>query len=377
MGIDTVLVVCSGNTCRSPMAAAYLRQALAEAGAPGVRVESAGLHAVPGLPAAAEAQEAVARDGLSLAEHRSRPLDEAAVAAADLILAMTRAQADELRRRFPAVAERVALWREWAAGSPLADADVPDPIGQGLADYQILARQLRREAAMLARRIAAAATGGRGTGSEGDGPRAALDAAEGRSASSEETQAIPQPIPGPAVGGRPLRVAIGSDHAGFDLKRELIAFLEERGIEVIDVGTHDRASCDYPDYARAACAKVIAGEADRAVLICGTGIGMAIAANKVPGIRAACCTEPYSARLTRQDNDSNVLTLGARVVGPGMAREIVATWLETPFAGGRHQRRLDKIATMEREFLQGEGFAGAAGAGAHPQATPGSPAREG
>ena len=97
MGIDTVLVVCSGNTCRSPMAAAYLRQALAEAGAPGVRVESAGLHAVPGLPAAAEAQEAVARDGLSLAEHRSRPLDEAAVAAADLILAMTRAQVSRER----------------------------------------------------------------------------------------------------------------------------------------------------------------------------------------------------------------------------------------------------------------------------------------
>ncbi|HEY8552519.1 MAG TPA: ribose 5-phosphate isomerase B [Thermaerobacter sp.] len=377
MGIGTVLVVCSGNTCRSPMAASYLRQALAEAGVAGVRVESAGLHAVPGLPAAAEAQEVVARDGLSLADHRSRPLDEGAAAAADLILAMTRAQAEELRRRFPAVAERVALWREWAAGSPLADADVPDPFGQGLTDYQLLARQLRREAAMVARRIAASVAGGRRAGSEGDGSHPEPSPGEGRSVTPGEAQATTQQVQASAADGQPLRVAIGSDHAGFDLKRELIAFLEERGIQVIDVGTHDRASCDYPDYARAACAKVIAGEADRAVLICGTGIGMAIAANKVPGIRAACCTEPYSARLTRQDNDSNVLTLGARVVGPGMAREIVATWLETPFAGGRHQRRLDKIVTMEREFLQGEAVAGAAAAGAHPQPTPGSPAREG
>ncbi len=174
---------------------------------------------------------------------------------------------------------------------------------------------------------------------------------EERAVTGREERAADQAGGARGASGR-LRVAIGSDHAGFDLKQDLIAFMEERGLEVIDVGTHQRESCDYPDYARAACQKVLEGEADRAVLICGTGIGMAIAANKLPGIRAACCTEPYSARLTRQDNDSNVLTLGARVIGPGMAREILATWLETPFAGGRHQRRLDKIAALERESMQ-------------------------
>ena len=357
MTIRTVLVVCSGNTCRSPMAAAYLQQALAEAGAAGVRVESAGLHAVPGVPAAAEAREAVARDGLSLAAHRSRALDEATATGADLILAMTRAQAEELRQRFPAVADRVALWREWAAGTPLADPDVADPFGQGLGDYQMLARQLRREAAMAARRIAAA--GGTRHEDGGAAPPAAAGGTPAPDSGTDTKTKEERPMDradaaGAAVpaAGRPLRVAIGSDHAGFDLKRDLIAFMEERGIQVIDVGTHSRESCDYPDYARAACAKVVEGEADRAVLICGTGIGMAIAANKMPGIRAACCTEPYSARLTRQDNDSNVLTLGARVVGAGMAREILATWLETPFAGGRHQRRIDKITHMEHEFMQ-------------------------
>ncbi|GAB6877639.1 ribose 5-phosphate isomerase B [Thermaerobacter litoralis] len=385
--VRKVVIVCSGNTCRSPMAAAYLRRALDDLGQGAVAVESAGLHAVPGLPAAAEAREAVARDGLSLAEHRSRPLEAGGVAEADLILAMTRSQAEELRRRFPEAAGRVALWREWAAGGPLADADVPDPFGQGLADYQVLARQLRREAAMVARRLAGEAapspavaagsetagsqtgdsgTGGGGTAGGGQGVDVDEHGREVQGMDAAGAQGM-SPSTGPTAAGstavRPLRVAIGSDHAGFDLKGDLIAFMEERGIQVIDVGTHQRSSCDYPDFARAACLKVVEGEADRAVLICGTGIGMAIAANKIPGIRAACCTEPYSARLTRQDNDSNVLTLGARVVGPGMAREILATWLETPFAGGRHQRRIDKIAALERESMNRRADTGAVGAG--------------
>ena len=351
MASRRVLVVCSGNTCRSPMAAAYLQAALAEQGGAGIQVASAGLHALPGLPAAAEARQAVAEDGLSLAEHRSRPLDEELVTWADLILVMTRAQAEELQRRFPAAAGRVALWREWAAGSAVADPDVPDPFGQPLAGYRLTARQLRREAAAIARRLLAGEAGepaAAGAPSPGGGPGGAVPAPPGSSP------------PGPAEAGqtprreeaRPMRVAIGSDHAGFALKQELVRFLEERGLEVIDVGTHSQESCDYPDFARAVCEKVRTGEAERGVLICGTGIGMAIAANKVPGIRAACCTEPYSARLTRQDNDSNVLTLGARVVGPGMAREILEVWLATPFAGGRHQRRIDKIAQMENEWMQ-------------------------
>lgn len=148
-----------------------------------------------------------------------------------------------------------------------------------------------------------------------------------------------------------MRIAIGADHAGYDLKQELVAFLRELGHEVEDVGTHDRESCDYPDFAREVALRVARGAADRGILICGTGIGMAIAANKVPGVRAAVCHEPLSARLTRLDNDSNVLCLGGRLVGPVMAREVVRVWLETEFAGGRHARRVAKIRELEERGL--------------------------
>ena len=144
-----------------------------------------------------------------------------------------------------------------------------------------------------------------------------------------------------------MRIALGADHAGFELKETLRRELEAEGHEVIDKGTHDTASCDYPDFALAVARAVAEGEVERGILICATGIGMAIAANKVPGVRAAVCNEPLSARLTRQDNDSNVLALGGRLIGPAMAREIVRVWLETPFARGRHQRRVDKIQSIE------------------------------
>src|SRR5690606_10621682 len=124
-----------------------------------------------------------------------------------------------------------------------------------------------------------------------------------------------------------VRIAIGSDHAGFELKEQLRAALAGEGHQVDDLGTHDRSSCDYPDFAQAVGRAVAEGRAERGILICGTGIGMAIAANKIPGVRAACCNEPVSARLTRQDNDSNVLTLGGRLIGPLMALEIVRVWL--------------------------------------------------
>lgn len=144
-----------------------------------------------------------------------------------------------------------------------------------------------------------------------------------------------------------MRIAIGSDHAGFELKEQLRAALAGEGHQVDDLGTHDRSSCDYPDFAQAVGRAVAEGRAERGILICGTGIGMAIAANKIPGVRAACCNEPVSARLTRQDNDSNVLTLGGRLIGPLMALEIVRVWLDTPFAGGRHERRVAKIHAVE------------------------------
>jgi ribose 5-phosphate isomerase B len=146
-----------------------------------------------------------------------------------------------------------------------------------------------------------------------------------------------------------VRIALGADHAGFELKEILERHLAaDASLVVEDVGTTSDASVDYPDFALAVARKVAAGQCDRGILVCGTGIGMAIAAGKVDGIRAASVTDLESARLCREHNDANVLTLGARITPPGLALAIVRLFLDTPFAGGRHQRRVDKIMAAER-----------------------------
>jgi len=143
-----------------------------------------------------------------------------------------------------------------------------------------------------------------------------------------------------------VRIAIGSDHAGFDLKSEILSFLCMEGCDIQDMGTFAPDSVDYPDYAHLVVREMLEGRADLGILICGTGIGMSITANRYPGIRAALCTDAFMARLSREHNDANVLCLGARVVGVGLALDIVNAWINASFAGGRHQRRVEKI---ERE----------------------------
>ena len=139
-------------------------------------------------------------------------------------------------------------------------------------------------------------------------------------------------------------IAIGCDHGGFALKQELMAHLRARGLEYEDFGTYTEESCDYPDYARAVALAVAEGRCQRGILICGTGIGVSITANKVRGIRCALCGDCFSAEATRQHNDANVLALGARVTGPGLALRIADTFLDTPFSGdARHVRRISKI----------------------------------
>lgn len=144
------------------------------------------------------------------------------------------------------------------------------------------------------------------------------------------------------------RIALGADHAGYLLKEDLKIWLQGRGHDALDLGTHSTASVDYPDYALRVAAAVTSGEAHRGVLVCGTGVGMAIAANKVAGIRAVACSDLYTARLSREHNDTNVLTLGSRISAREAAIEILGLWLETGFAGGRHSRRVDKLALIER-----------------------------
>ena len=148
-------------------------------------------------------------------------------------------------------------------------------------------------------------------------------------------------------------IALGADHAGFPLKEVVKAWLEGQGHKVLDVGTHTADSVDYPDYASAVTDALLAGAAEQGILVCGTGIGMAIAANKAPGVRAASCVDVYMARMAREHNDANVLTLGARIVGADDAIAIVRAWLETAFVGDRHVRRLDKVAALERKEHHG------------------------
>jgi ribose 5-phosphate isomerase B len=148
-----------------------------------------------------------------------------------------------------------------------------------------------------------------------------------------------------------MRIAIGADHAGFSLKEDLAGYLREQGYEVLDVGTDGPAPVDYPPFCAAAARAVVTGEADRAIVLGGSGQGEQIAANKVHGIRAALCHDLYLARLSREHNDANVLAMGARVIAPTYAREIVTTWLATPFQGGRHAPRIEQIAAIEREEM--------------------------
>lgn len=149
-----------------------------------------------------------------------------------------------------------------------------------------------------------------------------------------------------------MKIAIGADHAGFTLKEQLRRRLEQQGHEVVDVGTAGEASADYPDYAEKVANQLVAGAVERGLLVCSTGVGMSIAANKVAGIRAALAVNPEEVALVRSHNNANVLTLGARYLGEEEAGKLVGIFLDTPFEGGRHARRIEKIAAIERKNQQ-------------------------
>lgn len=147
-----------------------------------------------------------------------------------------------------------------------------------------------------------------------------------------------------------LRIAVGSDHAGFDLKEKVRQYLADQGFDVEDLGTHSAASVDYPDFAQKVGECVAAKQADFGVVVCGTGLGVAISANKVRGIRAAPCNDTLSARFARSHNDANVLTMGGRLMDEATAHKILDTFFSTPFEGGRHKRRVDKMTAIENQY---------------------------
>jgi len=152
-----------------------------------------------------------------------------------------------------------------------------------------------------------------------------------------------------------MKIAIGCDHAGFELKEDLRVYLRERGVEVLDLGSPDGSPVDYPEMGMAVAEKISTGAIPRGILICGTGIGMSVVANRFRGVRAALCHDLYTARMSREHNDSNVLVLGGRLFVKKIAREIVGVWLEAEFLGGNHQRRLDQIARLDEKCRKARG----------------------
>ncbi len=146
-----------------------------------------------------------------------------------------------------------------------------------------------------------------------------------------------------------MQIGLASDHGGFELKEELKAYLRSLGVETVDMGAFNEESVDYPDFGVLVAEKVSRGELEKGILICGTGVGMSIVANKFPRIRAALANDLYSSRCSRAHNDANILIIGGRILGKELAKEIVKVWLETPFAGGRHRRRLEKIEALEKK----------------------------
>lgn len=151
-----------------------------------------------------------------------------------------------------------------------------------------------------------------------------------------------------------MKIAIGADHAGYELKDFISKVITEMGHEIIDMGTSSSCSVDYPDYAEAVAKGVSEGTYERGILICGTGIGMSIVANKFKNIRAALCNDLFTAKMSRLHNDANILCVGSRVIGTGLAKEIVITWLNTAFEGNRHSKRLEKINLIERKVINSE-----------------------
>lgn len=293
------------------MAEHLLKAALKHRGLHGrFTVSSAGTSAMAGVGATDEAIDVMARDGHSLHEHRASPLDDAVIDRAWLILTMTRGHKEDVLSRFPQALERVYTLGEFAGTPYGTEWEVPDPFGRGVGEYQRVQKELHKVVEQIADRLA---------------EREILD----------------------ERGATRMKVAFGCDHAGIDLREAVVAVVDELGHTLLDFGTHSKESVDYPDFGAKVATAVAKGEADLGIVVCGTGIGISIAANKVKGIRAALCSETYSARMSREHNDANVLAMGARVIGPDLAKEIVRTFLTTSFGGDRHRRRVDKISALE------------------------------
>jgi len=306
--MKTVLFVCTGNVCRSPMAEALFRHATR--GRDDFRVLSAGLSAAEGLPPSEHAIRAMRELGIDISGQRSRQLVSSMVQEADYIFGMSHSHVETIIALYPQAAEKTFLLREFDEGVGEFEAEIPDPIGQPYEVYVKTRDQIQQGIAAILRYID-----------------------QTLKPTVQAVVADPQPT-----------IALAADHGGYELKELLKAYLQSKGLVVTDLGTHSKDSVDYPDYAHAVARSVAARQHDLGVLICTTGIGMSIAANKVPGIRAALVWDEHAAAMARSHNNANVLCLAGKGTDPELAKRIVDTFLSTAFeSGGRHERRVNKL----------------------------------
>jgi ribose 5-phosphate isomerase B len=266
--------------------------------------QSAGVFASEGFPASQQAIEVLKRDyNIDISKHRSKNLRRQDLEEANLILTMSNSHKQSILVQYPEYSYKVFTLKEYVG----LEGEVEDPYGMPIEVYRQTARELEDLISKVITKI------------------------------SEERK------------GKKV-IALGADHGGYDLKEAIKKYLDEKGIAYKDFGTVSTDSVDYTDYALKVAEAVASGEYSEGILVCGTGIGMCIAANKVPGIRAAHVEDVFSAKAAKEHNNANILCLGGRITGPGLAVMMVDEWLKATFQGGRHQRRIDKIAEIERKY---------------------------
>jgi glycine hydroxymethyltransferase len=304
--MKTILFVCTGNVCRSPMAEGIFRRAVQGRG--GFEVLSAGLGAVEGQPPSPYAIQVVKELGIDISSQRSRPLTPELVQRADYILGMTHSHIDTIMLLYPQAAEKTFLLREFDETLDWFEKDISDPIGGSYEVYANCRDQIEQGIASVIKFI--------------DHGHGSSDPAS-----------------------KPVKVALGSDHGGFELKESLKEHLQKSGVSVADFGPASPEPCDYPDYAHAVAQSVSQHKAEVGVLVCTTGVGMSIAANKVPGVRAALISDENTATMARRHNNANVLCLSGKRTPPEEARKIIDAFLTARFEGGRHERRVNKMET--------------------------------
>jgi glycine hydroxymethyltransferase len=305
--MKTILFVCTGNVCRSPMAEGLFRHAIKGNG--NYRILSAGVGAVDGQPPSPHAVRALRDLGIDISKQRSQILTAELVQEADYIFGMTHGHVDAVNLLFPQAAEKTFLLREFDETLDVFEKDISDPIGGSYEVYLNCRDQIEQGIASMLNFIE--------------------QTSQSQSSSSEP--------------GRTLQIAVGADHAGLALKDCVKDHLMKRGFEISDLGTHSAESADYPDFAQIVAHHVANGRSQLGVLICSTGIGMSIAANKVPGVRAALVINEETARLAREHNNANVLCLGQKIISPDEAKRSLDAFLNTHFEGGRHLRRVQKL----------------------------------